>query len=81
MRRLQLALTLALVALVAGAMPVAAGGTPASRDAKASTRVFDKTSAIVVFNALPVATYDGRVKGYEKTRPAPARRSTPTPRR
>ena len=53
MRRLQLALALALVALVAGAMPVAAGGPPASRDAKASTKVYDKTSAIVVFKSQP----------------------------
>ena len=77
MRRLQLALALALVALVAGAMPISAGGTPASRDAKPSAKVYDKTSAIVVFKSLPLATYDGRLKGYEKTRPAPGKKLNP----
>ena len=77
MRRLQLALALALVALVAGAMPVAAGGPPASRDAKASTKVYDKTSAIVVFKSQPLATYDGHLKGYERTKPAPGKKLNP----
>jgi minor extracellular serine protease Vpr len=76
-RRLQLALALALVALVAGAMPVAAGGPPASRDAKPSTRVYDKTSAIVVFKSQPLATYDGHLKGYAKTKPAPGKKLNP----
>ena len=70
MRRLQFALVLALVALMSVALPAAAGSPPATRDAKASTKVFEKSSAIVVFKSLPLATYDGRIKGYEKTRPA-----------
>jgi minor extracellular serine protease Vpr len=69
-RRLQLALTLALVALMALALPAAAVAPTTSRDAKASTKVFDRSSAIVVFKSLPLATYDGRVKGYEKTKPS-----------
>jgi len=69
-RRLQIALALALISLVAAALPVTAAGPAATRDAKASTKVYDKTSAIVVFKALPLATYDGRIKGYEKTKPA-----------
>ena len=77
MRRLQLALALALVALVAGAMPVAAGSPPASRDGKASTKVYDKTSAIVVFKSQPLATYDGHLKGYAKTKPAPGKKLNP----
>ncbi|HEX5827981.1 MAG TPA: S8 family serine peptidase [Candidatus Limnocylindrales bacterium] len=67
---MQLALVLALAALLPAALPVAAWAPPASRDATTSTKVFDKSSAIVVFKALPLATYDGRLKGYEKTRPA-----------
>jgi len=67
---LQFALVLALVALMSVALPAAAGSPPATRDAKASTKVFEKSSAIVVFKSLPLATYDGRIKGYEKTRPA-----------
>jgi minor extracellular serine protease Vpr len=76
-RRLQLALALALVALVAGAMPISAGGTPAARDGKASTKVYDKTSAIVVFKSQPLATYDGHLKGYERTKPAPGKKLNP----
>jgi subtilisin family serine protease len=76
-RRLQLALTLVLVALLVGALPVAAGGPPASRDAKASTKVYDKTSALVVFKAQPLATYDGHIKGYAKTKPAPGKKLNP----
>lgn len=67
-RRLKLALVLAMVALVAATSPAAAAAPPASRDATASARVLDKASAIVVFKALPIATYDGRVHGYQKTR-------------
>src|SRR5829696_3965193 len=76
-RRLQLAFVLALVALMALGSPVAAGSPPASRDAKASTKVFEKTSAIVVFKALPLATYDGRVKGYDKARPTAGKKLNP----
>ena len=58
-------------------MPISAGGSPASRDAKHSTKVYDKTSAIVVFKSQPLATYDGHLKGYEKTRPAPGKKLNP----
>jgi subtilisin family serine protease len=59
------AATLALVLSVTGA---SAAAPPASRDATASTAVLDKTSAIVVLKQQPVATYDGHVAGYAKTR-------------
>ena len=49
-------------------MPVAAAGPPASRDATASTKAFDKTSAIVVLKEQAVAVYDGHINGYEKTK-------------
>jgi subtilisin family serine protease len=75
-RRLQLALALGLVALMTAALPVAAA-SPANRDAKPSTKVFDKTSATIVFKAQPVATYAGGVKGYEKTKPAAGRKLNP----
>ena len=58
-------------------MPISAGGGPASRDAKPSTKVYDKTSAIVVFKSQPLATYDGRLKGYERTKPAPGKKLNP----
>jgi subtilisin family serine protease len=64
---MKLALVLGMVALMAVASPVSAGAPPASRDAAPSTAVLDRSSAIVVFKALPIATYDGRVKGYAKT--------------
>jgi subtilisin family serine protease len=67
-RRLKFAFVLGLVALLAVAAPAAAWAPPASRDATASTAVLDTSSAIVVFKALPLATYDGRIQGYEKTR-------------
>ena len=41
-----------------------------STDAKITSKVFDKTTAIVTFKALPLSTYDGRIKGYDKTRPS-----------
>ncbi len=59
-----LAATLVLALSATGA----AAAPPASRDALLSTTVLDKTSAIVVFKQLPLATYDGRIQGYEKTR-------------
>jgi subtilisin family serine protease len=67
-RRMKFALVLGMAALLAAAAPAAAWAPPASRDATASTAVLDKSSAIVVFKALPLATYDGRVPGYAKTR-------------
>lgn len=63
-RLVALAATLVLALSATGA----AAAPPASRDALQSTSVLDKTSAIVVFKQLPLATYDGRIAGYEKTR-------------
>jgi subtilisin family serine protease len=60
-----LAATLVLVLSATGA---SAAAPPASRDASASTAVLDKTSAIVVLKQQPVATYDGHVTGYLKTK-------------
>ena len=60
-----LAATLVLALSATGA---AAAGPPASRDATASTAVLDKTSAIVVLKQQPVATYDGHIAGYAKTK-------------
>jgi subtilisin family serine protease len=74
-RRLQLALALGLIALLTAALPVAAA--PANRDAKPSTKVFDKTSATIVFKGQPVATYNGSIKGYAKTKPAPGKKVNP----
>ena len=59
------AATLALALSATGAV---AAGPPASRDATASSAVFDKTSAIVLLKQQPVATYDGHLAGYAKTR-------------
>jgi minor extracellular serine protease Vpr len=60
-----LAATLVLALSATGAVAVA---PPASRDATTTTGVLDKSSAIVVFKQQPVATYDGHIQGYEKTR-------------
>ncbi|HEY3163370.1 MAG TPA: S8 family serine peptidase [Candidatus Limnocylindrales bacterium] len=60
-----LAATLALALSATGAV---AAGPPASRDATASSAVFDKTSAVVLLKQQPVATYDGHLAGYAKTR-------------
>jgi minor extracellular serine protease Vpr len=38
--------------------------------APTNTRVFDKSSAIVVLKAMPASTYDGHIKGYMKTSPS-----------
>jgi minor extracellular serine protease Vpr len=52
-----------------GAVPTTFAVTRPRTDAAAPQRaVLDTSSAIVVFKELPVATYDGRVQGYEKTR-------------
>ena len=63
-----------VAAVIAALMLVGAGGAVAaprtSADAVASSKVFDKTTAIVTFKALPISTYDGRIKGYDKTRPS-----------
>src|SRR5580765_256970 len=60
-----LAATLVLALSATGA---SAAAPPASRDATAATAVLDKTSAIVVLKQQPVATYDGHVAGYAKTK-------------
>ena len=60
---------LACLVLVGSVPGAAAAGPPATRDAKAMGAVLDRSSAIVVFKQLPIATYDGRIRGYEKTRP------------
>ena len=61
-----LAATLVLALSATGA----AAAPPASRDARPSTAVLDKSSAIVVLKAQPLSTYDGKVAGYAKTRPS-----------
>jgi subtilisin family serine protease len=60
-----LAATLVLALSATGAL---AAAPPASRDASSSSAVLDKTSAIVVLKQQPVATYDGHVAGYLKTK-------------
>jgi subtilisin family serine protease len=64
----RLAALLASMAILLSSQVAVAAGPPATRDATASSAVLDKSSAIVVFKQLPVATYDGRIQGYEKTR-------------
>jgi subtilisin family serine protease len=66
----RLAPLLAVMALVVSASGALAVGPPASRDAVAPGAVLDRSSAIVVFKDQPLATYDGRIRGYAKTRPA-----------
>lgn len=70
MRRTKLTILGALVAALTIAAPTA--GVTSSRDLRAdvtsSDGVLDTQSAIVVLNQLPIATYDGKIKGYEKTR-------------
>ena len=61
-----LAATLVLALSATGA----AAAPPASQDARPSTAVLDKSSAIVVLKALPLSTYDGKIAGYAKTRPS-----------
>jgi minor extracellular serine protease Vpr len=52
-------------------VPVAqAGAPPASSDSRAAGAVLDTRSAIVVLKEQPVATYDGHVAGFAKTRPS-----------
>ena len=66
----RLASLLAVMALVVSASGALAVGPPASRDAVAPAAVLDRSSAIVVFKDQPLATYDGRIRGYARTRPA-----------
>jgi minor extracellular serine protease Vpr len=52
------------------AVPIAeAGAPPASADAAARGAILDTRSAIVVLRQQPLATYDGHIAGYAKTRP------------
>jgi minor extracellular serine protease Vpr len=60
---------LAVLALVLSSQ-TALAAPPASQDAKGGSAVLDKRSAIVVFKSAPLATYDGNIKGYAKTRPS-----------
>lgn len=66
-------LLVATVAIALGLIApigVSAKAPPASRDATVSSKVFNKSSAIVVLKAMPLSTYDGHIKGYEKTSPS-----------
>ena len=71
--RLTLPALLAAMVLATGTVlagPAPAYAPPASRDAGAIVGAeVDTSSAIVVLREAPLATYDGHVKGYEKTRP------------
>jgi len=66
-----LILALAVIVALAGAAPVGALSSKSSpsSDAPAAGATVDTGSAIVVFRQQPVATYDGHIRGYEKTRP------------
>jgi minor extracellular serine protease Vpr len=67
-RRLAAILATGLLLL---AVPVAeAGAPPASSDKSASGSALDRSSAIVVLRQQPLATYDGHIAGYAKTRPS-----------
>jgi minor extracellular serine protease Vpr len=59
----------ALAALALTASNVLAAAPPASTDATTAGADLDTSSAIVVLKQAPVATYDGHVPGYAKTRP------------
>lgn len=64
-------LLIAAVTIAALILPSAALAAPApNTDGPGSSKVFDKKTAIVTFKALPLSTYDGRIKGYEKTSPS-----------
>ncbi|CAN5541695.1 hypothetical protein BH23CHL6_BH23CHL6_09090 [soil metagenome] len=68
MHRLVLAVVMAALTLLgpAGALAARAPNT----DSNKSLAVFDKKSAIVVFKDLSLASYDGRIRGYERTSPS-----------
>jgi len=66
-RRLAAVLATGLLLLV---VPIAeAVAPPASSDRSASGGVLDTRSAIVVLRQQPLATYDGHIAGYTRTRP------------
>ena len=66
MHRGRLAAVLTAALLAFAATPAFAAAPPASQDAQISG-VLDTSSAIVVLKDQPLATYDGHLKGYEKT--------------
>ena len=67
-RRLAAVLATGLLLL---AVPIAEAGAPAaSSDKSASGGALDTRSAIVVLRQQPLATYDGHIAGYAKTRPS-----------
>jgi subtilisin family serine protease len=68
MHRLLIAVVLTATTVLAPGVAFAARSP--STDARVSDAVFDKSSAIVVLKSLPIATYDGRIRGYERTKPA-----------
>jgi subtilisin family serine protease len=67
MNRLFIAVALTAVALIVPAGALAARSP--NTDAQVSDAIFDRSSAIVVLKSLPIATYDGRIQGYERTKP------------
>ena len=67
MHRLLIAVALTAITVLAPGAAFAARSP--STDARVSDAVFDRSSAIVVLKSLPVATYDGRIQGYERTKP------------
>jgi minor extracellular serine protease Vpr len=64
------AVLLATAALLLSVPFVEAAAPPASRDATSASPDLDTRSAIVVLRDQPVATYDGHIAGYAKTRPS-----------
>ena len=72
----RLAALLATVALLFAVPMAQAGAPPASSDKTSAGGALDTRSAIVVFKQQPVATYDGHISGYAKTRPASGKLNT-----
>jgi hypothetical protein len=67
MHRLLVAATVAALLMIA---PASIAATPApNSDAGLDGSIFDRRSAIVVLKAMPLSTYDGRLRGYERTSP------------
>lgn len=66
-RRTILAALSALALIATNA--VAAGASP-NTDAQPSSAAYDTSSAIVVLEQQPLATYDGHIAGYAKTHPS-----------
>lgn len=73
MRSARFLLVLGLVASLATSAAAASAVTgvrtlSAATDGSTLGAEFDRSTAIVVFRSDPLATYDGRIRGYEKTR-------------